>query len=81
MTEQSASANDTGMTSEQIMTAAQTDACYLVGILEGIDMLLDSLNDSESKATNAIYSLVVVAKEKADELNNRLDSINIGRAS
>lgn len=79
MTEQRASANDTGLTAEQIMTDAQTDAFYLQGVISGIEIILAGHNVDQRKADGAIHSLVHAAAELAGKLGNDLDSTNIGR--
>ncbi|RYH12410.1 hypothetical protein [Tropicimonas sp. IMCC6043] len=81
MPEQRASANDTGMTAEQIMSDAQTDVFYLHGLLLGVDLIRCGTNGTPGEEQSAIDSLINAAVKLSEKLGRDLDSINIGKAA
>ena len=51
----------------------QNEACALVGILEGMEILLEE----GDRGRNAVITLISVALAKAGEINLALDSVNL----
>ena len=71
-------------TADAIMADAQTDAFYLQGILQGVDIIMDhnaGTCGDERKAQGAITSLIVQAEKMAAKLGNDLDSLNLKEAA
>ncbi|WP_347310963.1 hypothetical protein [Defluviimonas sp. SAOS-178_SWC] len=64
-------------TQTKSLSDCQTDAIYLHGLMQGIEELMDSVTLSLSPAANATHALIHVAAEKAEQLKDGLERLEM----
>ena len=60
--------------------ARQDEAIQIHGLLLGVDDLMDLIQAEPSNALAGVRSILAVAIEKADDLQRKLDRVNLPKA-